>query len=148
MELMNYSPLPLQSYRLTGVANDHVTMVLSTPYPDPIWNLIWMSLPTIDLVVGNKDWSKSFHYPPGALAALAKDVIEDEVLRAKLTRPPLDFANWFSSEDHSIFDTYPILGPAWPATVVARAHVAHANLESIKPQVQGNVIRVQFGRKA
>ena len=145
---MIYSPLPLPRYKLHGATYDHVSLVNSRVHKDQTWNLIWLSLPDIDSVVDNQNWSRTFAYPTGALAAIAKDVVEDELLQAKLLMPPLQFSAWFGSEDHSIFDTYDCLGPTWPATVIARASLAHAHWEATQPQREGNVIRVRFGRKA
>lgn len=147
-----YSPQPMSEYKLTGVPHDEVSVIAKSEHPEAVWNLFWLSIPALDSVPGSgHDWWRGYTPTPGILGAILADVYQDEVLYRKLMMHPEMFIQWFEREDHSIFDSYNVLGgPTWVATVLKRAELAVNRLCAEDPpiRVEGNVIRVKFPRVA
>jgi hypothetical protein len=133
-----YSPLQPASYSyLTGAAVCEVKQMLVQPHGAQIWNLFWLSTPTIDLVP-QADPGKWFEvYQPSArrTTAVVRDALDDEALLRKLAMHPTRFLEWFDSiDDHSIFDCYDALnGDDWVQTVIMRAAGAAARIGGVLP---------------
>lgn len=145
----------MESYRLVGVPNDEVHFIMTQvakQYRDAVWNLLWLSVPDIDVLVGAGAEAPKLYVPhPSALAAVVSDVIEDEVLYRKVMMHPDAFLDWFEREsDYSIFDCYEPLGcTRWVETVTERADMAAKRITSENPPIQieaGGVMRVDFRR--
>lgn len=150
--IYRYSPRPIIDYKLYGIKTDEVSVIMGGDRREAVWNLFWLSLPTLDTVPGaGAEWWRKHSPIVGALSSIVSDVTEDEVLYRKLMMHPFTFAEWFEREDHTIYDTYVALGgSAWPTTVLKRAEDAAARmtLEDPPVRVQGNVITVNFRRVA
>ncbi len=147
-----YSPLPLSNYRLPNLPSCEASVIAREARSLQVWNLFWLSNPTIDLVPKyGADWWKHYHPVIGGLSAIITDVREDECLFRKLSMHPDAFSVWFEREDHTIYDAYDVLGgEAWVANVMSRADLAAARMAVENPpvEVKGNVIRVNFRRSA
>lgn len=120
---MRYSPLPMDAYRLEGVAHDELSAIVGAPYEREAWNLFWLSTPAIDSVPGTgPEWFRFYAPTQGLLARLIRDIGNDEGLRTRLGGHPLAFAEWF--EDQPATDYLSSSDPLWAQTVVARAKAA------------------------
>jgi hypothetical protein len=148
---MNYAPKEINEYRLVDVACDVVTLCQAHHRGEALWNLFWLSTPSIESVCGRPDWWRVYKPDAKAFHAMTADVEQDEVLFRKLLMPPSTFLLWFRNEDPSIYDTFPALGGgAWVEDVLHRAHLAAERLDAGRGlrEITGNVITVQFGKRA
>jgi hypothetical protein len=96
-----------------------------------IWNLFWLSIPSLDKVPGSgNNWWRKYTPVEGALVAIKSDVIEDEVLYRKLCMHPSQFFEWFGRErDHSIYNSFATMGgKPWVNLVLNRAEEAAERL--------------------
>lgn len=147
-----YSPLPSERYRLEGMPQDEITTLREHGREDAIWNMFWLSVPSLDNIPGaGKNWTKVYTPVPGALGSIISDVSGDEPLYRKVLMHPYAFMSFFERQDHSIFDTYAQLGgQRWVDTVMERAELAGARLTLRNPAVtvDGNVLKVDFRRAA
>lgn len=147
-----YSPYPPASYKLEGIARDEVSVILDLEeHHQAVWNLFWLSTPTLDNLVKVRppDWRQVYRPIVGALASIIRDVVEDEVLFRKLQMHPTAFLDWFEREDYSIYDSYNALGgDFWADTVMGRAELANERITLESPTVsfRNNVVKVDFGR--
>lgn len=133
--MFRYSPLPIDQYRVVSLPTCEVAIVQGHPKRDAIWNLFWLSVPALDHLPGTgRDWWK--HYKPvhGALSAVIRDVLDDEVLFRKLLLHPSRFIEWFERDDHSVYECYEVIGTPWVDTVLVRAEEA-ATRRLIVPRV-------------
>lgn len=149
---MRYSPLPLEDYHLTGVEPDFVDGLQQHVDWLPMWNLFWLSNPTLDSIPGSgAAWWRTYRTITGGLQAVLDDVTEDRPLRDHLMLQPRAFAAWFRAEkDHSIFDAYYVFGGEdWVKNVLERADAAADRLNETGPRVlvAGNVFNVDFRRR-
>lgn len=149
---MRYSPRPLEDYHLMGVEPDFVDGLLRHDDWLPMWNLFWLSNPTLDSIPGSgKNWWRSYQTVTGGLQAVMDDVAEDDPLRENLLKQPKAFAAWFRAEkDPSIFDAYYVFGgDKWVENVLKRADEAAERLNETGPRVliAGNVFNVDFRRR-
>jgi len=144
--MFRYSPLQIENYRLPGMKTCEVRSIEEMPEPDKaaVWNLFWLSIPDIDTVPGSgKRWFKTYTPVAGATGAIVRDVLagiradalEDPVMYYKVRLHPRRFIEWFEREDHTIYDSYYVLGgPKWVSTVLTRAERAKAHLlEEFRP---------------
>lgn len=145
-----YSPRPAADYCIKTLPVCEVGEVLKLEQWPAIWNLFWLSVPTLDTLpdAGNA-WWRGYQPQEGLLAAIIADATEDEALYRKLMARPSKFIEFWERQDHGIFDTHEILGDAWVETVTRRAHEADARFfdplerRGVTGRV-GNVIAVQF----
>lgn len=122
---MLYSPLPLESYVIPSLPTCQVREIKQIEQWPGIWNLFWLSVPTIDTIPGSgTGWWKGYKPTPGVLGAVISDVMLDEPLYRRLISHPRKFADWWYRQDPSIFETYEVLGEGWAETVLQRAHEA------------------------
>jgi hypothetical protein len=129
-----YSPVPINSSSITLFGAHNVSLIIPPERETAIWNLYWLSLKDGEPAPNQK-----------VLQAIILDVTEDEVLFRKLCMSPTQFLRWFRREDHSIYDTYYLLGgDYWAANVISRAEEAAARLSG---QVGSNVVEVDFARR-
>lgn len=148
-----YSPLEPSEYRITNLDRCEVSEILAMEPSVALatWNLFWMSTPAVDaLPQSGANWWRVYKPVDQALFTMATDVLEDEVLFRKLLMHPRAFTAWFEREDHSIYDTFDLLGRAWADTVLMRANAAAMRMaigETIRGRRQ-NVIKVSFGGRA
>lgn len=120
-----YSPVPLTSYELPGNAKCEAKEIQEFPQSQAIWNFFWLSCPDLDTLPGaGPNWAQHYKPRPCTLEAAIADVTLDEVLFRRVSSRPEKFAAWWCRQDYSIFDTYYLLGPRWPLTVLERAHTA------------------------
>lgn len=149
-----YSPLDIADYRITSMPACEVSGMMKLP-PDqatPVWNLAWLSLPSLDaLPVHGKtpNWFK--HYVPtaGASRAIIADAIADDVMFRKLVMHPSRFLAWFERENHGIYDCYEALGgDKWVMTVLERATLSAKRMaEELPESVRNNVYYAAFPEK-
>jgi len=145
---VRYSHHPIPAYHLDGVAQDEVSVIQGLTDSIPVWNLFWLSSPTIDLVpTTGKRWFK--HYSPvqGLLVAVMRDVAADVVTMRKLMMHPLAFAEWFERQEPANFRTSQASGrDDWAALVLQRCKEASDRMLETNPPVTitGNVISVNF----
>lgn len=146
--IYRYSPRPILDYKLVGIPTDEISVILGGERREAVWNLFWLSLPTLDNVPdAGHDWWRKHSPIVGALGSIIADVTEDEVLYRKLLMHPFTFCEWFEREDHTIYDTYVALdGDAWVTSVLKRAEASAARMTVEDPpvRIQGNVITVNF----
>lgn len=150
--MYTYSPRPATDYRLKGLDSDEISVILGGSHSQALWNLFWLSLPEIDHVPdAGRNWYKFYHPVDGALAAMIRDVHNDEPLCRKLVMHPDIFIDWFDREDVSMFECYGVLsGDHWKGNVLARAELAARRLTAASPPVtiKDNVVTVDFRRSA
>lgn len=148
-----YAPLRRQMYELPDLPTCEVSEIGKLDFGSvPVWNLFWLSVPTIDTVPGSgHDWWR--HYSPinDAAKCITADVLGDEVLHRKLMMHPVAFIAWFQREDLSIYDTCDVFGEAnWRETVLHRASTVVDRLRMMADPVLSNsknVVYANFGRK-
>lgn len=143
-----YSPLPPEVYKAETVDYCEVRSILSLEqHAIPVWNLFWLSTPGIDKMPGaGPAWFRHHQPDPKAAGAIVTDVLKDEVLLRKLSMHPSRFYEWFEREDHSIFDTYYVLGEdRWVDTVLERTARSISRLAEDGTVREGNVIYHRFG---
>jgi len=150
--MWHYAPKDINEYHLSGVSTDFVTAIEREEAAEAIWNLFWLSVPSVDTIPGSgESWWRTFKVQPASLAAIMADVVEDSTLRNKLCGPPGEFADWFEREDASIYDSYYALnGEVWRENVLRRAREAASRPLPAKllQSVMGNVFEVNFGRRS
>lgn len=140
-----YSPLPREAYH-TDLNMDSIRCLSLIERGDAVWNLMWLTYPTLDNVPGTgKDWWKHHLAKPDMCGALVEDVNSYDTLCEKLSGHPAKFAAWFAKEDHSAWACYKAGGDKWVATVTERANQAAMRMGS-NIRVDGNVIQVKFGK--
>lgn len=135
-----YSPHPPDHYFIPGLDRCEVRMV-NQEHPTPvIWNLLWMSYPKVDNLVGASPtgWFLNYRSFPELVRAVCADSLEDERMRYMLGRPPAEFHNWFSRErDYTIYDCWSVIGNQWVDTVLDRAEQAALSAIKAKPFIFG-----------
>ena len=147
MQACLYSPLPIESYFIKALPNDVVRTSQCLEEKEAIWNLMWLSNPTLDTLPGaGADWHVKFDQKPGLAPACVMDVNEYETLARMLKEHPAKFAAWFAKEDHKAWHCYKFGGASWVATVLSRADEA-ATRFAANVKIEGNVVRVKFGGK-
>jgi hypothetical protein len=157
MPLHRYSPRVIEDYRLQGVQIDEVAYILKelqSQYRDAVWNLFWLSVPDIDVLLDAGSKGPTLYTPiRDALAAVVTDVIEDEVLYRKVMMHPDAFLDWFEREpDYTIFDCYePLGGLKWVEMVTVRADAAAKRITAELPPIvvadrRAGVMHVDFRR--
>lgn len=125
-----FSPLPIADYQITSLGGCEVSGIMSLPADQSlaVWNLMWLSLPTVDSLPvhgSTPQWFKHYSPTAGAARAITADAIADEALFRKLRMHPTRFLTFFERENHSIYDCYAALGgERWVRTVMTRAHEA------------------------
>lgn len=148
MNSICYSPLPIESYCLDAEGMASVRSVADLSLAPAVWNLTWLSIPTLDNLPGaGKEWHKVYLAPVELQGAIVTDVYEDEVLYRKLCMSPVVFLDWWRREDHTIYDAYEVGGKDWVDTVTRRAELTVARMSNILG-IKDNVIAVKFGRAA
>lgn len=142
-----YSPLPAEMYKAPTVDYCEVRSILQIEtHSAAVWNLFWLSTPSIDRMPGaGTTWFRHHQPDPKAAAAITADVLFDEPLLRKLCMHPSSFYEWFERQDHSIFDTYYVLGEGWIDTVLTRAAQAISRIAADGSVREGNVIYHRFG---
>ncbi len=123
---MIYSPFSQDRYRIKTIEKCEFAVFAEQAFGNAIWNLYWMSNPTVDSLVEFDPASWFLHYDivPDLGQAIQADVQGDVVLLRHLHLSPLKFLTWWNRQDHSIYDTYDVIGETWPATVQRRAFEA------------------------
>lgn len=149
MTRFNYSPHPMEAYRVPVKEACAVTALKKMPYPAAIWNLLWLSVPELDALLrvdASTPLPQGWHEPnfkvTSALRPVIADALEDEEMRGMLICHPDRFLAWFSKEDHTIFDCYDGIGPHWVDTVMDRAEQAARIITPPKPvlRFENNVV--------
>lgn len=149
-----YSPLPPEEYKLISLPRCEVGEIIKLGGKEStaVWNLFWLSMPSLDpLPVYGKTARWALHYAPtpGAVGAITADAIADEALFRKLLLHPTRFAQFFEREDHSIYDTYEVLGDEWVETVLSRAAAAASRMAHEVPALaRDNIYSIGGGKKA
>jgi len=146
MQYYVYSPLPRQAY-YTDLEYDSIKCLDMVERGAAVWNLRWLTYPSIDKLPGaGKDWYLYHLATPAMCGALVDDVNMYDTLYHKLSEHPAKFAAWFAKEDHTGWACYKEGGGAkWVATVLERADQAAQRIASAI-RVDGNVILVKFGK--
>lgn len=123
---MIYSPHSQDSYRIRSIERCEFCVFTDHPYSKAVWNMVWLSNPTVDSLVefDPLTWFLHYEFIDGLGQSVIADVTGDVVLLRHLHLPPLQFLSWWNKQDHTIYDTYDVVGPDWPATVKARALAA------------------------
>jgi hypothetical protein len=130
-----FSPLPIEEYRITSLEQCEVGSIMarSPEHRLAMWNLWWLSLPSVDaLPVWGKSplWFNHYRPTPGAMRAIAVDALGDDQTFEALLMPPARFIQFFREDDKSIYDCYTALnGMDWVATVLNRAAAAAQRIE-------------------
>lgn len=144
---MIYSPHPMSAYQIKSLSNCEVRVIQQNERAEAVWNLFWMSVPSLDhLPTAGFGWWKLYQPMKGALAAIIVDVMNDEVLYRKLMMPPAAFIQWFERDDHSVYESQEVFGKDWHETVLARADDAMHRCAKQVPQVYAdkNGIRIVY----
>ena len=142
-----YSPLPPDAYAPCDVEVNTITTLKKMERGDAIWNLMWLSYPSLDKMPGaGKDWHMVHTPNPQLTGAFSTDVNIYDDLNDMLLQHPAKFAAWFAKEDHKAWAAYKVGGDAWVSTVLARAEDASVRLSS-QVKIEGNVVQVRFGRR-
>jgi hypothetical protein len=137
-----YSPLDILEYRVTALSTCEVNEISKCrgQHLTALWNLFWLSTPTIDaLPIHGKTakWFKHYLPTPGACRAITADAIADEALYRKLQLHPTRFLAFFEREDHSIYDCYNALGgDVWVQNVITRAESAALRMAYEVPELR------------
>lgn len=149
-----YSPLPIDSYSLEGVNNDIVGAIKGLtpelpglPTPTAVWNLFWLSEPSLDHLPGSGPrWHQFYRVRPGSIVSVYKDVTDDHVLQRKLLMSPLSFTDWFARRNPVAYRCN-VVFPNWHSTVLSRANQALERRLQSHPvvEVRDNVLVVNFG---
>lgn len=135
-----YSPFDILDYRITSLDRCEVSGIMSLPRERSIavWNLMWLSLPSVDaLPVHGRTpaWFKHYQPTPGAARAITADAIADEALFRKLQLHPTRFIAFFERENHGIYDCYETLGgEVWVKTVIERAEASARRMALSLPE--------------
>lgn len=144
-----YSPRKVEDYLIRSVPSCEVNEILKLEQWPAVWNLFWLSVPTVDTLPdsGINWWA---HYQPaeGLLAAIIDDVLSEEPLYRRLMARPEKFLDFWCRTDISVYETYGVLGDAWAETVLTRGHEARDRLAGKVLGRQGNVVTAKFGRRA
>jgi hypothetical protein len=149
-----YSPLPIESYFIPGTEVCEIRTISQAGQWSPeIWNLMWLSSPTIDTLPGStaKGYWKNYRSWPELVRAVINDAIGDEQLRDALAKPPAVFHSWFCNQrDYTIFDVWDVAGPAWVETVADRADQAAMARLSDRPFIftQDATLRIDYRKVA
>lgn len=149
----NYSTYPMKDYFIYNLGGHcEVGTMSRMPRGQSIWNLFWLSLPTLDTLPGaGPRWVQGYRALPSVGASIVSDVTLDEVLYRKLLMHPTSFVAWFEREDHTIYDVYNLLGEQqWVETVLQRARESAKRMAMSVPilRKEGNVTYAIFGKKA
>lgn len=149
----NYSPRPIGDYLIHGLSGRcEAGAISSMEKGQAIWNLFWMSVPTLDRLPGaGPRWAMHYQSVPDVAASIAVDVTLDEVLYRKLLMHPSAFVAWFEREDHTIYDVHALMGgQVWVDRVLERAREAARRMASEVPalRAEGNIVYAIFGKKA
>jgi hypothetical protein len=123
---MIYSPQDQSKYRLRAINPCEFSVIAESPFATATWNLYWMTNPTVDVLPSytGKGLPPGFKVVADLTPTLMSDVISDTTLQRRLHLAPLQFLSWWNKVDHSVFDTYDLIGPSWPETVRQRAFSA------------------------
>lgn len=122
-----YSPLPIESYFIPGAELCEFRQIALSEHALEIWNLMWLSLPSVDSLPGSsaKGYWRNYISSPEMVRAIVADAISDEKLYAMLSRPPATFHGWWCAEiDYTIYDTWNVAGPSWVEGVADRSDAA------------------------
>lgn len=139
---MRYSPNPIEDYFIVDLPICSHRMVSEHELSESLWNMLWLSNPTIDTLPGSgKKWFMGYKSVEGFMAAAIADLYADEGLYNALMRSPKDFLNYWRNLELTEYDMYAVGGDTWVATVTERAEEAMLRL---MPVVEGNVVTVKF----
>jgi len=120
-----YSPRPAEDYIIKSQPICEARVAIRSPFPVPIWNLFWLSVPALDKLPGSGlNWWVSYDIVPGGLTAAIRDVVNFPLLRLMLMKSPLDFGAWWKSSTVTHLNGYPVFGDTWKKTVADRARSA------------------------
>lgn len=130
-----YSPLPINDYRLIGLEVDETLVIQKSQAPLPLWNLFWLSNPTLDIVPNLKEkWWKAYKPNTHLLSGLIRDVYTNPTLCSKLIGHPVVFSTWFEYTPHRGYHAYDVAGgQRWVDQVLIRADVAARRINSYAP---------------
>jgi hypothetical protein len=148
-----YSPQPIEAYFLPGTESCELRAISKMEYSLEVWNLMWLSLPPVDTLLGStaKGYWRNYQSWPAMVGAVVADASNDEALREALSRPPAQFQSWFINQrDYTIFDTWDVAGPSWVETVVERADLSAMSRLSQKPFIfaKDSVLRIDYRNAA
>ena len=143
---MRYSPNPIEDYFLVDLPVCSHRVVSEHELSEALWNLLWLSNPTIDTLPGSgRKWYVGYSAVEGFMAAALDDLYADADLYNALMRSPKDFLNYWRKLELPEYEIYKLGGDKMVAVITERAEEAMLRL---MPVVSGNVVRVQFGRAA
>lgn len=148
-----YSPHPIDTYFIPGADVCEFRQIAKSPWAAEIWNLLWLSLPTVDSLPGSTAtgyWRRYSSWPE-IIKSVVADATQDEVFRDMLTKPPAVFHAWFCAEaDYTIYDTWDVCGPTWVEHVADRSDEASLRRLSSKPFLfaQDHVLRIDYRKAA
>ena len=123
-----YSPYPAESYRMLEGAKCEVGWIQEAQYPLALWNLFWLSNPSVDRVLDrSRPWWLSYRPQAGLLKALVEDLHRDSTRMVnRLEGHPLAFRVWFDEQPHEAMSLWQLGGQEWVDAVVDRADEAAA----------------------
>lgn len=138
---MIYSPYSQDRCRIRSIEKCEFAIYAEHPFGKAIWNMFWLSNPSVDTLVefDHETWFLNYDVIDGLGQAITGDVLGDVVLLRHLHLPPLQFLSWWNKQDHSIYDTFDVVGETWPSTVQARA------FDSAKVQHVSRLALSRFG---
>lgn len=139
--MFRYSPLPIDAYVIPSFASSEAGFIRglgAEPEAKAIWNLFWLSNPTIDTLPGAKEPWRNHTPTPGSLSAVVLDVRQREDLEQFLLAHPVCFINWFDRQGYKAYDNYRRFGYDWVETVILRAEDAALRLTPGLPDVRAD----------
>ena len=143
---MIYSPNPIEDYFLVNLPVCCHRVVSEHELSEALWNMLWLSNPTIDTLPGSgKKWYAGYSVVDGLMKATLDDLYADADLYHALMRSPKDFLKYWRNLELTEYEVYKLGGDKMVAVITERAEEAMLRL---MPVVNGNVVRVQFGRAA
>lgn len=136
MKGYRYSNFPMEAYKLP-IQRDEVDVIgmFEEAQRLPIWNLFWLSNPTIDAVPGSGSrWHRHYAPLPGLLVSVFQDVLDRSDLMGAVTSHPSQFMVWFCGQNAAEFRTYDIAGRVkWMDNVLERSQKAADGLLKVAP---------------
>lgn len=122
---MRYSTHDISRYKVPGMMRTDINVIAAHPQGVAIWNLFWMSNPSLDGLIGctTKDWYLRYTQVPDLSSALIEDVVGDAVLAHRLLEHPNLFRGWWRTEPHHLYRAYRLV-PDWAGVVAKQAEKA------------------------
>lgn len=147
-----YSPHPIKAYFIPGVERCEIREIAKQTYAVELWNLFWLSVPSVDSLVGAspRGYWRNYISSPELVGAIFSDCLDEKMMQM-LAKPPASFHSWWCNEiDYTIYDTWEKSGPGWVETVADRSDEAALRRLGNRPMIftEGRVLRIDLSKAA